>query len=162
MKSKFLTPKLINYAFLGTGLYLAYKTYKILYKDDQEKINKQILDKKTVELSKVLNNVSLTYPVDQYTKWSNNLYNLLMYGIGNNYNAVKDILTLMKTNADVSKLYDTYGSREVYVFGTAQGSPRDLLTTLRLELGNNEDGLFTKQILDINNDWLKKKITFKI
>jgi hypothetical protein len=162
MIKKFLPDNIINYAFLGGGLFLAYKTYKILFKDDQEKTNQLIQDQTKKELDVILKNTKLTYPPSQYLAWANIIHNSTMYGLGDNYGAVKTILLLMKNNADVLKLAQAYGSRQNYVFGIPQGAKRDFFTNLRAELGDEYFGLYTAKINDINADWLKKKISYKI
>jgi hypothetical protein len=69
---------------------------------------------------------------------------------------------LMKNNADVAKLITAYGARQNYVFGIPQGPERDLLTNIRAELGDEYLGLYTGKLNDINADWTKKKISYKI
>jgi hypothetical protein len=163
LKNKFLNaPDVIQYAFLGAGLVLAYKTYKILFKDDVTRNNQAVQTQTQKELEEYLKTNKLSYPISQYSTWANTIYNSTMYGLGDNYGMVKTILLLMKNNADVSKLITAYGSRQNYVFGIPQGPPRDLLTNIRAELGDEYLGLYSGKLNDIRADWEKKKITYKL
>jgi len=163
IKNTFLkAPDVIQYAFLGAGLVLAYKTYKILFKDDITRNNEAVQTQTAKELAEYLKTNKLSYPVSQYSTWANTIHNSTMYGLGDNYGMVKTILLLMKNNADVSKLITAYGSRQNYVFGIPQGAPRDLLTNIRAELGDEFLGLYSGKLNDIRADWEKKKITYKL
>lgn len=163
LKSTFLkAPNIVQIALAGGGLYLVYKTYSLLFKNAQEKTNQAIQDQTKKELDVILKNTKLTYPPSQYLAWANIIYNSTMYGLGDNYGAVRDVLKLMKNNADVLKLVQAYGSRQNYVFGIPQGEKRDLFTNLRAELGDEYFGLYTAKLNEINEDWLKKKISYKI
>jgi hypothetical protein len=163
IKTSFLkAPNYIQIALAGGGLYVVYKTYNLLFKNAQEQTNKAIQDQTKKELDVVLRNTKLSYPPSQYLAWANIIYNSTMYGLGDNYGAVKQVLLLMKNNADVLKLVQAYGSRQNYVFGIPQGEKRDLFTNIRAELGDEYFGLYTQKLNDINADWLKKKISYKI
>ena len=152
----------IQYAILGGGIYLTYKIYKIMFTTEQEQSVKNIETNATKELTTYLANTKLSYPLSQYDQFANIIYNSTMYGLGDNYGAVRDTLKLMKNNADVAKLVLAYGSRQNYVFGIPQGPKRDLFTNIQAELGDEYFGLYSAKLNDIRADWAKKKITYKI
>jgi hypothetical protein len=163
IKSSFLkAPNYVQLALAGGGIYLLYKTYKILFKNEQEQTNIKIQTETKKELDAAIKKAKLSYPLSQYSAWANIIYNSTMYGLGDNYGAVKQVLLLMKNDADVLKLVQEYGSRQNYVFGIPQGEKRDLFTNLRAELGDEYFGLYTGKLNDINADWTKKKISYKI
>ena len=152
----------IQYAILGGGIFLTYKIYKLMFKTEQEQSNKLIESQTQKELTNYLKNTKLSYAPSQYTQWANIIYNSTMYGLGDNYGAVRDVLKLMKNNADVAQLILAYGSRQNYVFGIPQGAKRDLFTNLQAELGDEFFGLYSGKLNEIRADWAKKKITYKI
>jgi hypothetical protein len=163
LKNNFIkAPEVVQYAFIGAGLFLGYKIYKVLFKDSETKANEAVQIQTQKELDAYLKNNKLSYPVSQYATWANSIHNATMYGIGDNYGLVKTILMLMKNNADVAKLITAYGARQNYVFGIPQGPERDLLTNIRAELGDEYLGLYTGKLNDIRADWEKKKITYKL
>lgn len=147
---------------IGGGIFLTYTLFNKLFGNAQAQSNALIQANAQTELQNFLKTQKLSYLPSQYEQFANIIYNSTMYGIGDNYNAVKDTLKLMKNNADVSKLITAYGSRQNYVFGIPQGEKRDLFTNIRAELGDEFFGIYTQKLEDIRADWTKKKITYKL
>lgn len=155
-------PQVIQYAAIGGGLFVAYKIFTLLGKNSQAAGNAAIQTAAQKELLEYQKNNKLSYVPSQYEQFANIIYNSTMYGLGDNYGAVRDVLKLMKNNADVAKLITVYGSRQNYVFGIPQGEKKDLFTNIRAELGDEYFGLYTGKLNEIRADWEKKKITYKL
>lgn len=147
---------------IGGGVFLTYSLFNKLFNNEQAKSNLLIQSKAEQELKNFQQSQKLTYLPSQYEQFANIIYNSTMYGIGDNYGAVRDVLKLMKNNSDVAKLILAYGSRQNYVFGIPQGEKRDLFTNIRAELGDEYFGIYTGKLEEIRNDWAKKKITYKL
>lgn len=153
-------PWILQYAAIGGGLYVAYKLF--IEKNAQQTGNQNIQAATTSELATYLKNNKLSYAPSQYEQFANIIYNSTMYGLGDNYAAVRDTLKLMKNNADVAKLIIVYGSRQNYIFSIPQGGKRDLFTNLQAELGDEFFGLYSGKLNAIRDDWAKKGITYKL
>ena len=160
--SKYKTlPVPIQVAGGVASIWLLYKTYKLLFKNEQEQSNAAILQKADKELKEYLKKYKLSYPESQYPAFANTIYEGTKYGLGDNYPAVASTLKKMKNNADVSTLIKAYGSRQNYIFGIPQGEKKDLFTNVRAELGSNF-GFFSGHIDSINDEWRKNGITYKL
>lgn len=163
LKAKYnKAPQVLQYAAIGGGIFLVYKLFNLITKNAQQTSNANIQAAASSELATYLKNNKLSYVPSQYEQFANIIYNSTVYGLGDNYGAVRDTLKLMKNNADVAKLITVYGSRQNYIFGIPQGEKRDLFTNIRAELGDEFFGLYTAKLEDIRKDWEKKKITYKL
>jgi hypothetical protein len=163
LTSKFKTASpVIQYTIAGAGLFLAYKIYKILFKNEQEQTNQQIVQQAEKEKKELEKKFKLTFPVSQYPIFANLIYESTKYGIGDNYGAVVDTLKKLKNDLDVATLIKAYGSRQNYIFGIPAGEKRDLFTNIKAELGNEYGGLTSYRITQINNDWQKKGIKYRV
>ena len=162
LKNTITTNPVAKMVAIGGGIFLTYTLFNKLFGNPQATSNLLIQANAQKELTEFLKTQKLSYLPSQYEQFANIIYNSTMYGLGDNYNAVKDTLKLMKNNADVSKLITAYGSRQNYVFGIPQGEKRDLFTNIRAELGDEFFGIYTQKLEDIRKDWLKKKITYKL
>lgn len=151
-------PTPVQYGLIGLGALLA---YKIIFKSAQEQSNAQIVKGAGDELKDALKTQKLTYAASQYPGFANQIYEGTKYGIGDNYKLVANTMMLMKNNADVAKLIQSYGSRQNYIFGIPQGEPRDLFTNIKAELGSNY-GFLSGYVKEINADWAKKGIKYRI
>jgi len=160
--NKFRTlPMPVQVAGGAVGLFLLYKTYKLIFKNEQETSNANIKKESDKELAEFMKNYKLSYPLSQYESAANQIYEGTKYGIGDNYPMVSKVLQSMKNNADVAKLIGVYGSRQNYVFGIPVGEKKDLFTNVRSELGSNF-GFFSGHISNINDNWAKKGIKYKL
>ena len=105
---------------------------------------------------------TLSYPNKDYTTFARIINDKTKYGIGDSYPIVKEVLLLMKTNLDITALIKAFGFQQRYIYAQPVGNKESLFERLREVL---KDDLFkynSKKITEINNDWLKKKITYKI
>lgn len=152
----------IQYTIAGAGLFIAYKIYKILFKNEQEQTNQQIVQQAEKEKKELEKKFKLTFPVSQYPIFANLIYESTKYGIGDNYGAVVTTLKKLKNDLDVATLIKAYGSRQNYIFGIPAGEKRDLFTNIKAELGNEYGGLTSYRIDQINNDWQKKGIKYRV
>lgn len=98
----------------------------------------------------------------EYSSMSNQIYNAVKQGIGDDYGKVVEVLKRLKNNLDVANMVTSYGKRQRYVFGIPSDEPLDLFTTVSAELGNEYGGLTSYRVGQINSDWAKKGITYKI
>lgn len=163
LTSKFKTASpVIQYTIAGAGLFIAYKIYKILFKNEQEQTNQQIIQQAEKEKKELEKKFKLTFPVSQYPIFANLIYESTKYGIGDNYGAVVTTLKKLKNDLDVATLIKAYGSRQNYIFGIPAGEKRDLFTNIKAELGNEYGGLTSYRIDQINNDWQKKGIKYRV
>lgn len=103
-----------------------------------------------------------TYSDNEYKKLADIIHKYLEYGIGDNFEALKNILSLLKNNDDVKKLIQAYGFRQNYFYALPLGNKENLLTNLQKQLSNKELGVYTDMLNFIRADWAKKKITYKI
>ena len=152
----------IQYTIAGAGLFIAYKIYKILFKNEQEQTNQQIIQQAEKEKKELEKKFKLTFPFSQYPIFANLIYESTKYGIGDNYGAVVTTLKKLKNDLDVVTLIKAYGSRQNYIFGIPAGEKRDLFTNIKAELGIQYGGLTSYRIHQINNDWQKKGIKYRV
>jgi cell shape-determining protein MreC len=152
----------VQYVIAGAGLFIAYKIYKLLFKNEQQQTNQQIVQQAEKEKKELEKKFKLTFPVSQYPIFANLIYESTKYGIGDNYGAVVDTLKKLKNDLDVATLIKAYGSRQNYIFGIPAGEKRDLFTNIKAELGNEYGGLTSYRISQINNDWQKKGIKYRV
>lgn len=107
-------------------------------------------------------NLRLSYPVKDYTTFARIIADKTRYGIGDAYPIIKEVLFLMKNNLDVTALIQSFGYQQGYIYALAVGKKQDLLERLREVLKDDLFGYNSKQITEINNDWLKKQIRYKL
>ena len=105
---------------------------------------------------------NLSYPQKDYLTFAKIINNKTKYGIGNSYPIIKEVLFLMKNNLDIIALTNAFGTQQQYFYYEPIGKPENLFQRLRSVLKNKLFKYNSKQIVEINNDWLKKKITYKI
>lgn len=108
------------------------------------------------------NTQRLSYPVKDYTTFARIIADKTRYGIGDAYPIVKEVLFLMKNNIDVTALIQAFGLQQQYIYAEPVGKKENLLERLREQLKDNLFGYNSKNITEINNDWLKKQIKYKL
>lgn len=153
---------IIKTTLIGAGIFAGYKILSLFFKSDSEKASALILSEAEKEKQALEKRYKLSYNPSQYPAFANIIYESTKYGIGDNYGAVVDTLKKLKNDLDVNQLIKVYGTKQNYIFGIPQGAPRDLFTNLRAELGNEYGGLTSYRIDQINNDWAKKGIKYKL
>lgn len=105
---------------------------------------------------------NLSYPNKDYTTFARIINDKTKYGIGNSYPIIKEVLFLMKTDLDITALTKCFGFQQSYIYAEPVGKKQDLFQRLRSVLKDNLLGLNSKEITEINNNWLSKKIKYKI
>jgi len=153
---------IIKNLLIGSGIFAGFKVLGTIFKSDSEKASALILTEAEKENKALEKKYKLSYNPSQYPAFANIIYESTKYGIGDNYGAVVDTLKKLKNDLDVNQLIKVYGTKQNYIFGIPQGAPRDLFTNLRAELGNEYGGLTSYRISQINNDWSKKGIKYKL
>lgn len=107
-------------------------------------------------------NLKLSYPIKDYATFARIIADKTRYGIGDAYPIVKEVTSLMKNNIDVMALIQSFGYQQGYVYAQPVGKKQNLLERLREVLKDELFGYNSKQITEINNDWLKKQIKYKL
>jgi hypothetical protein len=107
-------------------------------------------------------NLKLSYPIKDYVTFARIIADKTRYGIGDAYPIVKEVLFLMKNNLDVTALIQSFGLQQQYIYAQPVGRKENLLERLREQLKDNLFGYNSKNITEINNDWLKKQIKYKL
>jgi hypothetical protein len=147
---------------VGTG-FLAVKGYKALFPSDATKRNKEMTKNIDNEISQFRSQgIAQSYELSQYGIYANTCYEGMRYAVGDNYASVEETLKKMNTDLDVALLIKAFGFRQDYAFGLPTGEPKDLFTFVQGELGADWGGLTDYRVQNVNADWLKKGITYKI
>jgi hypothetical protein len=107
-------------------------------------------------------NLKLSYPLKDYTTFARIIADKTRYGIGDAYPIIKEVLFLMKNTLDVTVLIRSFGEQQGYVYAQPVGKKQNLLERLREQLKDDLFGYNSKNITEINNDWLKKQIKYKL
>ena len=107
-------------------------------------------------------NLKLSYPLKDYTTFARIISDKTRYGIGDAYPIIKEVLFLMKNTLDVTVLIRSFGEQQGYVYAQPVGKKQNLLERLREQLKDDLFGYNSKNITEINNDWLKKQIKYKL
>lgn len=148
---------------LGIAYIVGRKVYKGLFPSEQEKANKQ-LTKDIANEIEVLNKqgVKPTFPDSNYFTMANTIYESMRYAVGDDYGTVESTMKKMKNDLDVAKLIKAFGKKQDYFFGLPEGQPKDLISFVQSELGNDYGGLTNYRIRNIQKDWNSKGITYKL
>lgn len=147
----------------GAGIFFVAKAIKKRVNPSSEETALKNLAKKN-EDELALNQkkgLKLTFPESQYSAMANQIYEGMRYCLGDDYESVEKTLMKMKNDLDVNYLVKAFGKRQGYCFGVPEGGERDLFTFVRSELGTEYGGLSDARLVNINKDWLKKKINYK-
>jgi hypothetical protein len=148
---------------LGIAYIVGRRVYKELFPSEQEKANKQ-LTKDIANEIEVLNKqgVKPTFPDSTYFTMANTIYESMRYAVGDDYGTVESTMKKMKNDLDVAKLIKAFGKKQDYFFGIPEGQPKDLISFVQSELGNDYGGLTNYRIRNIQKDWNSKGITYKL
>jgi hypothetical protein len=143
--------------------YITFKIYRRFFPTDKEKKSRELantIDNQIKKSEKDGLKQSFTDP--NYITFANTLYESMRYAIGDDYGKVVDIMKSMKNNLDVEKLIKAFGFRQNYFIGIDKGEPADLFSWINEELGSEYLGITNYRVTQINNDWAKKGISYKI
>lgn len=153
---------IIKNLLIGAGVFAGYKILSSIFKSDSDLAAQLILTEAEKERKELEKKFKATFSPTQYAQFANIIYESTKYGAADNYPAVVDIMKRLKNDLDVNKLITVYGKKQHYIFGIPQGDPRDLFTNIRAELGNEYMGLTSYKLDNINEDWAKKGIKYKL
>ncbi|MFY8161474.1 MAG: hypothetical protein ACOVNU_09105 [Candidatus Kapaibacteriota bacterium] len=141
----------------------SYKLYKKLFPSDQEKKNRDLANGIDAEISKwIKKGQKASFNDSNYLVFANTIYDSMRYAVGDNYGKVVDTMILMKNDLDVAKLIKAFGIKQNYSFGVPTGNPLDLFSFIQSELGSEFFGFTNYRVTKINDNWVKKGITYKI
>jgi len=147
-------------ALLG---YITFKIYRKVFPTEQQKKNQELYKSIDADIKKAESLGQRPSFIDSnYVTLANTLEDSMRQAIGDNYGKVVEIMKSMKNNLDVSKLVKAFGLRQNYLFGIDKGDPKDLFAWINEELGGEYMGLTSYRVTQINNDWAKKGISYRI
>ncbi|CAI8156602.1 MAG: Uncharacterised protein [Formosa sp. Hel3_A1_48] len=143
--------------------FVGYKVYRMVFPSDSEKQAQQLLNTIQNDIARwEREGLTPSYPEVQYQAMASSAYDGMRYCAGDNYTAVEEILKKMQNNLDVSLLVSAFGIRQNFCFGIPTGTPLDLFSFVKRELGDEWGGLTDYRIKRINDNWQKKGITYKV
>lgn len=142
---------------------LGFRIYRKLFPSDSERQAQQLLNTIATDIQRWRREgLSQSYPDLEYQTLANAAYEGMRYCAGDSYSDVETIMKKMQNNLDVALLIDAFGIRQNYCFGIPAGTPLDLMSFVRKELGNDWFGLTDYRVKRINDNWQKKGITYKV
>lgn len=149
----------------GVGLvaFAGIKLGKVIFPSEARKKQKQLgrdVEQEIKDAEK--KGLKPTFPDSQYLTFANTIHNSIQYCVGDDYGTVVVICKRMMNDLDVAKLIKAYGTRQRYCFGAPAGGKDDLFTAIQAELGQEYGGITNYRVKQINSDWAKKGITYKI
>jgi hypothetical protein len=147
----------------GVILYLVGKPiYKKVFPSNEEKIAALALKNTSEDLKKfVASGLKQSYPDSQYNSLADSIYNAQRTSLGNDSGTIKNVLLKMNNNLDVAKLIQAYGIRQNYAF-MIPTEKFGLLGASNNGITQDLFGAFSYRVSEVNNDWSKKGITYKI
>lgn len=145
----------------GVVVLAGFKIYKKFNPSKGEKDERKFMDDIDNDVKRFkAAGESQTFPDSAYMQFANTVYDGMRYAVGDDYGSVVDTCKKMMTNLDVALLIQAFGVRQNYVFGIPAGTPMDMLTFIKDELGN--EFWFIDRIGKINSDWNAKGIKYRI
>lgn len=151
---------------IGVGLvtfYVGRRLYFGLFPTEEQRKNKELVNNINTEIAKAQKSgLKQSYTDANYNTFANTIYNGMRYAVGDDYGTVEKTMKSMNNDLDVAKLIAAFGARQNYMFGIPSGSKMDLFTFIQSELGNEYLGLTNYRVKNINEDWKKKGITYRI
>lgn len=148
------------------GLVIVYavgkKVIGIIIPSAKKLRNQQLAKDISSEIARLRKTKNQSFADSQYKLFANTCYEGMRYCAGDAYGDVEETLKRMQNDLDVALLIQAYGFRQRYCFGIPAGGAEDLLTTVKAELGNEWGGLTNYRVDNINNNWARKGITYRI
>lgn len=137
------------------------KIYRKLSPSKEEQDAKKFLEDVNDDVTKFrrLGEVQ-TFPEASYMQFANTIYEGMRYAVGDDYGAVVDTCKKMMNSLDVALLIKAFGIRQNYIFAIPAGTPMDMLTFIKTELGN--EFWYINRIGQINTDWNSKGIKYRV
>lgn len=145
----------------GAAAFVGYAIYKKLFPSASERDAKKFLGSINSEINQFKSEgIKQTYPDANYMTFANTIYEGMRYAVGDDYGSVVDVSKKMQNKLDAALLLDAFGIKQNYAFGIPTGTPMDMLTFIKTELGN--EWWFKNRIKDINDNWYSKGIPYQI
>ena len=139
------------------------KLYHLVFPSQKDKQDKALYNSIKSEIQQnSRSGQQASYPSSQYDTFANSIYDDLYGIVGNNYGNVVTIMERMNNNLDVALLIQAFGLRQLRVFGLPSGAPIDLFSFVNHKLGSEYFGLSSYKITEINDNWSKKGIKYRI
>jgi hypothetical protein len=149
----------------GVGIVglLGFRIYRKLFPSESERSAQQLVNSIVSDIQRWRREgLTQSYPDLEYQTLANAAYEGMRYCVGDSYSDVETIMKKMQNNLDVAMLVDAFRTRQNYCFGIPTGTPLDLLSFVRKELGNDWGGITDYRVKNINDNWQRKGITYKI
>jgi|688.fasta_scaffold20765_15 hypothetical protein len=148
------------------GLFIVYavgkKVIGIAFPSASKVRNQQLAKDITQEISRLRKTKTQTFNDSQYKVFANSIYEGMRYCVGDDYGGVEDTMKKMMNDLDVALLIQAYGFRRRACFGIDTGGTDDLFTSVKAELGNEWGGLTGYRVTNINNNWARKGINYRL
>jgi len=148
------------------GLFIVYavgkKVLRIVFPDASSLRNQQLAKNIAQEIARLKRTQTQTFADSQYQVFANSIYEGMRYCAGDDYGGVESTMKKMMNDLDVALLIQAYGFRRRACFGIDAGGTDDLFTSVKAELGNEWGGLTSYRVTNINNEWARKGITYRI
>lgn len=148
------------------GLLIVYavgkKVIGIVLPSAQKLRNQQLAKDITSEIARLRKTKTQSFSDSQYKTFANTCYEGMRFCAGDAYGDVEETMKRMQNDLDVALLIQAYGFRQRYCFGIPASSAEDILTTVKAELGNEWGGITNYRVDNINNNWARKGITYRI
>ena len=150
---------------LGVGVVLfmvGKKLVKVVFPSEEDRRQKQLESDINNDINRYTNQgIKPTYNDSQYSLFANTIHNGMRYCVGDDYGTVEVTMKKMINDLDVAKLIKAFGKRPDYCFGIPTGE-FDLITYVQKELGNDYGGITNYRVRNINEDWARKGIKYKL
>lgn len=163
---KDLPPYVKGALMIGAGVVIflvGKKLYRVVFPSQDERAAKLLLNNINKEIDTARKQgMKQSYSDSQYITFANQIYEGMRYVAGDDYAMVEANLKRMMNDIDVALLVKAFGARQDYAFGIPTGTPKDLFTFVRTELGDEYGGLTSYRLTRVNEDWKKKGIKYQI
>ena len=148
------------------GLFIVYavgkKVLSVAFPSATKLRNQQLAKDIAQEIARLKRTQTQSFPDSQYKTFANSIFEGVRYCVGDSYGDVEDTMKEMKNDLDVALLIQAYGFRQRSCFGIDAGGTDDLFTTVQSELGNESGGLTGYRVTNINNNWARKGIKYRL
>lgn len=149
----------------GVGIVglIGFKLYQKIFPSQTERDSQKLVNSLQGDIARwKREGLTQSYPDAEYQTLANSAYDGMRYCVGDTYSDVESIMKKMQNNLDVALLVSAFDVRQNYCFGIPTGTPLDLFSFVRRELGNDYAGLTDYRLKRINENWQNKGISYKL
>jgi hypothetical protein len=149
----------------GVGIVgvLGFQVYRKIFPSQSQRDSQKLVNTLENDIARwKREGLTQSYPDTDYQTFANSAYDGMRYCVGDSYADVESIMKKMQNNLDVALIVSAFGIRQNYCFGIPAGTPLDLFSFVRRELGNDYAGLTDYRLKRINENWEKKGISYKL